>query len=206
MRKCSVENCAGGVKVHLGMCSKHYQRWYRYGTTVHPANNPERIRQRILEKVVVTRALGCWEWQGTISTKGYGRIYAYGKPQQVHRLAYKLYIGDVPEGMVVDHKYVSQGCPRHCVNPEHLQAVTSKENQENLSGARKNNSSGFRGVHQDKRTKLWSGRLDHNYKTFSKGGFTTPEEANVWVVNKRNELYTNNYADRSDKENLNVEA
>lgn len=206
MAKCRVADCGFEGPLLLEMCSRHYQRWYRYGSIDHPANNPVKIEQRILKKVSVTGELGCWEWQGVISAKGYGRMYAYGKPQQVHRLSYKLYLGDIPEGMVVDHKYVSQGCPRHCVNPDHLQVATPKENQENLSGVRKNNSTGFRGVHQDKRTKKWTGRLNHNYKTYTKGGFATAEEANIWVIGKRNSLYTHNYADRLDKEKLNVEA
>lgn len=206
MRKCKVGGCSFEGPLLLGMCSKHYQRWYRHGSTELPANNPEKIKQRIQKVVTISNSLGCWEWQGTISNKGYGKIYAFGKPQQAHRVAYTVFAGEIPKGMVVDHKYASIGCPRHCVNPEHLQLATPKENSENLARLRKNNTSGFRGVHKDKRTNMWSGRLNHNHKTYTKGGFTSAGEANEWVLTKRNELYTNNYADRQVTEKLSVEA
>jgi hypothetical protein len=41
-----------------------------------------------------------------------------------HRISYELCVGPIPEGMTVDHT-----CRNHCcVNPEHLELVTSKEN------------------------------------------------------------------------------
>ena len=41
-----------------------------------------------------------------------------------HRWSYQHHIGPVPEGLVLDHL-----CRvRHCVNPDHLEPVTSREN------------------------------------------------------------------------------
>ena len=43
-----------------------------------------------------------------------------GRKQLVHRVAFQLFIGPIPEGMQVDHL-----CGvRHCVNPAHLETVT----------------------------------------------------------------------------------
>lgn len=41
-----------------------------------------------------------------------------------HRLIYTMLIGEIPEGMVLDHLCRN----RRCVNPHHLEPVTVKEN------------------------------------------------------------------------------
>lgn len=63
---------------------------------------------------------GCWIWAGTITPEGYGkkgRIYA-------HRYSYETFKEPIPNGLQIDHR-----CRvRCCVNPDHLQVVTSKKN------------------------------------------------------------------------------
>lgn len=65
---------------------------------------------------------GCWHWSGRVGPRGYG-IFG-NKNSSAHRLAYEMRCGPVPDGLVIDHL-----CRNPlCVNPEHLQAVTQKEN------------------------------------------------------------------------------
>jgi hypothetical protein len=66
---------------------------------------------------------GCWVWTGTLSN-GYGRISHGGKQEGAHRVAHELFVGPVPEGLVIDHLCRTKAC----VNPEHLEAVTQREN------------------------------------------------------------------------------
>jgi hypothetical protein len=68
---------------------------------------------------------GCWLWSGYVGREGYGRTYYAGrKGLSVHRLAYELSVGPIPPGLVIDHL-----CRVHnCVNPDHLEPVTNREN------------------------------------------------------------------------------
>jgi hypothetical protein len=78
--------------------------------------------ERLLAKINKTET--CWLWTGGISKKsGYGSFWL-GGPGYAHRGSYILHKGPIPEGLVIDHL-----CRvRHCVNPDHLEAVTQKVN------------------------------------------------------------------------------
>lgn len=71
----------------------------------------------------------CIEWSGAKTKDGYGK-YSFndGSGKKVfkltHRLAWELYVGDIPEGLVVDHLCFN----RACCNIAHLELVTRAEN------------------------------------------------------------------------------
>jgi hypothetical protein len=78
----------------------------------------------VLRRGVVLSENGCWLWQRTLKDAGYGYIKYEGKGWFVHRLAWTLVNGPIPDGLEVDHIcYV-----RNCLNPEHLQLATHQEN------------------------------------------------------------------------------
>lgn len=86
----------------------------------------EQLDELIIRTVRFTDT-GCWEWTGR-SCKGYGRLSIKGTDHLAHRLAYEVFIGPIPEGLVLDH-VVARGCRTTlCVNPNHLEAVTQAEN------------------------------------------------------------------------------
>lgn len=71
---------------------------------------------------------GCWLWAGYVKPNGYASFYPGGgrhvQKVYVHRWVYEATAGAIPEGHEVDHLcYV-----RHCVNPDHLELVTRREN------------------------------------------------------------------------------
>lgn len=67
---------------------------------------------------------GCWLWAGAWDNKGYGIFSSQGKSLRAHRVSYEQHKGPIPEGLQIDHL-----CRVHCcVNPDHLEAVTPKEN------------------------------------------------------------------------------
>lgn len=72
----------------------------------------------------VDKSGDCWEWQATKTRSGYGHFRVGNKLVSAHRFAYELEIGKIPDGLVIDHLCRN----RSCVNPKHLEPVTSKIN------------------------------------------------------------------------------
>ena len=71
---------------------------------------------------------GCVTWTARHDRDGYGVLWVRQDGRRVmrfaHRIAYELAFGRVPSGLVIDHL-----CRvRDCVNPEHLEAKTSRAN------------------------------------------------------------------------------
>jgi hypothetical protein len=87
----------------------------------------EATAQRFWEKVDVSGV--CWEWTGA-RTNGYGYFKRVGTTRRAHRIAYEHLVGPVPDGLVLDHLCRNRGC----VNPDHLEPVTSRENLRRGSG------------------------------------------------------------------------
>ena len=89
-----------------------------------------RLRRPIMDRLMEKRRIeenGCWIWTGKLMTgtaAGYGRIHYDGKNTTVHRIAYELFVGPIPDGLQIDHHCEN----RSCFNPEHLEAVTSEVN------------------------------------------------------------------------------
>lgn len=66
----------------------------------------------------------CWVWERATNGVGYGLITFRGRRWYVHRLAYTLWRGAIPTGLVIDHLCGNTFCWR----PAHLEAVTQREN------------------------------------------------------------------------------
>lgn len=85
---------------------------------------------------IVDPETGCHLWQRYINPDGYGRIRVNGRTINAHVYYYELKFGPVPEGMELDHVR-ERGCRyRHCVNADHLEPVTTGENQRRGSNAK----------------------------------------------------------------------
>jgi hypothetical protein len=78
--------------------------------------------QRFWRRVNKTET--CWLWKGYRNEYGYGRFAFGNKTLYAHRFAYELLVAPIPEGLQIDHL-----CRvRHCVNPDHLEAVPQSVN------------------------------------------------------------------------------
>lgn len=81
--------------------------------------------QRFENKYIPVTESGCWLWTGATGKVGYG-IFNKGRKDFVaaHRYSYELHKGSIGEGLTIDHL-----CRvRCCVNPDHLEAVSLREN------------------------------------------------------------------------------
>jgi hypothetical protein len=88
-----------------------------------PVTAPPSVRfDRFVERVPEA---GCWIWMGSMAVNGYGMFKVRaGEQVLAHRFAYERAHGAVPDGLSLDHL-----CRvRCCVNPVHLEPVTTRVN------------------------------------------------------------------------------
>lgn len=110
-----------------------------------------------------------------------------------HRLALEFAGIEVPDSVQVDHVCWN----RNCVRPEHLRFVNNKQNNENPSRVRKDNSYGYRGVGFSRRTGKYRARVTHNGREVYGGEYTTAQEAAEAAKGLRLQLFTHNELDRT---------
>lgn len=82
---------------------------------------PEELENNILRSGFDS----CWYWTGALFTQGYRQVCTPPfRNKKAHRVIYELIKGPVPEGLWLDHLCRK----RNCVNPNHLEPVTHREN------------------------------------------------------------------------------
>ena len=99
----------------------------------------DEIRRRILECVDVVDAgyrTPCWLWRnadsGTGRGGGYPRMKLNDRTVAVHKVSFVNDNGFVPGNKQIDHLCRN----RRCVNPDHLEMVSHRENQKRRARAR----------------------------------------------------------------------
>ena len=80
--------------------------------------------ERFKKHYIPVTESGCWLWVGATLRNGYGYFNGSTKSRLAHRVAYELYKGAIPIGLVIDH-LCRVKC---CVNPDHLEAVPQRTN------------------------------------------------------------------------------
>lgn len=85
------------------------------------------VESRIIRFTKKDEKSGCLVWSGCVDKDGYGKVRVNLNGKLVflaHRMAYIHFVGEIPDGMELDHKCRN----RSCVNHEHLEPVTHIEN------------------------------------------------------------------------------
>lgn len=112
------EQCRGGPRYAHTTCKKHYHLGKNF--PVKTAKN----RARFEKYYARGPETECWLWTGCFGGNGYGAFAMEEKTYSAHHAAWLLYRGKIEPGLEVDHLCRQKAC----VNPNHLEPVTHKEN------------------------------------------------------------------------------
>lgn len=116
--------------------TKHFFCCVEHGIYFHAkeksikASTPEALKEKLLRGVIIPEdPNACWIYQGVKDERGYGRFYWSAKEGHTgaHRASYRLFEEkEIPPNHVINHLC----CVPSCINPQHLEAVSQRENME----------------------------------------------------------------------------
>lgn len=182
MKKCKVNGC-NNKHCAKGYCEKHYRQFKKFGHIKRTKFDPNEIISyekyaemalynkdgvEIIKTIIDSEdvdKIKKYKWYLTDS--GYVSTKYNGLNLRLHRL-----IMDCPDNMVVDHINHNTLDNRKC----NLRICTQQQNSLNKD-LMTNNTSGFTGVHFDRKSKNWVAQITYNYKNICLGRFDTKEEA-----------------------------
>lgn len=135
---CEVDGCDRVIQARV-YCNRHLQRFYATGDptkskreVVRPEKPPVQRRppwgqtpeQRLRWYGWDETPRGCWEYRGRRNEGGYGAVSVGDLSTGAHRVAYEVWVGPVPAGLVVRHRCDNPPC----INPAHLELGTQQDN------------------------------------------------------------------------------
>ena len=132
MKSCAFPNCNREFDSR-GLCKIHAQqqrttgRTWMIGSKIISADKTVAERIPLWKARSITNDRGCWLFQGSLTTAGYGSISVRNeKKRYLHTIVWEYFNGPVPEGKELDHVCRN----RNCWNPDsqHLEPVTHLEN------------------------------------------------------------------------------
>lgn len=126
--ECSVDGCERPIQAR-GMCDRHYQNATKYGRAI--PRKDWTAPEVIADTGWTVAESGCWEWDGSVTEKGYGLINIERQGlvgARVHRVMYELHVGPIPNGQLIRHRCDNPPC----INPDHLEPGTPADNTSDM--------------------------------------------------------------------------
>ena len=129
------------------------------------------VVDRVLEKIVRIPFSGCWVFMGATNDFGYGIVGTGGRGapnDRAHRITYRHFCGEIPNGMFVCHRCDVPSC----CNPDHLFLGTNQDNVRDMISKGRNsppprNPHVVGSVHPG--SKLTEDQVVHIREAYSKG-------------------------------------
>lgn len=125
MKICNYNECDRPSRTK-GLCHSHYMQTQR-GKALSKLRKQDHtdmpLKKRIKTNIIKDPKTKCWNWN-LATQDGYGVISIKGKMYKAHRASYIAFIGEIKGHEPVHHRCHNPSC----VNPKHLQIVTSIEN------------------------------------------------------------------------------
>lgn len=176
---CSITEC-GNRRYARGWCRRHYYFWQRNGS---PLAIKRHFGAEEQFKNYAHPDGECLVWHGRIDRRGYGCISIHAKMHAVHRYAWERANGQIPDGMMIDHRCHNTAC----VNVKHLRLATPTENARNKSGANAGSRTGVRNVYVE--NSKYRAQIVFEGRAVRVGLYDTIAEAASAAEQKRAELF-----------------
>src|SRR5262249_12821798 len=115
-----------GVEEKMGTRFTREREFTREELEEHEEALAEMYRQDRLEEAL---SQPCWNWYGARTPEGYGVMHIGKGLVMIHRMVYLMH-HDIEPDLVIDHL-----CRNHaCYNPDHMEAVTRREENASSDG------------------------------------------------------------------------
>lgn len=118
------------------------------------------IKEKLLSRIKINLDNECWEWQKGKMRK-YGAIRLNGKSQLAHRVSYNVFVGEIPNKMLICHHCDNPPC----INPKHLFLGTYKDNYQDCKNKNRLN---YKGNFTKKLSKSLCGKIIRIKRALSK--------------------------------------
>jgi DNA-binding XRE family transcriptional regulator len=183
--KCSVEGCERNV-AGRGLCHSHHSMARQRGALPETGERTKASLYKTNEQRLLEHSRkqpnGCREWIRALDSAGYGQTaYRHNgthRGVRAHRLAYEVWNGPIPDGLMVRHTCDN----RKCIEPTHLILGTAQDNADDLRSSRRRKGEGA--GDRNGRARLTNEQAEEIRMRYRRGGISQEQLADEYGVSQ----------------------